>query len=83
MSRFDQDPDFTLEWPPELFETELRRLVVRCRQLGIDGDWRNEVETLLRQAFSSGAPCKQFENILDGLTQRVYQGGYGFDEEPF
>jgi hypothetical protein len=29
MSQLDQDPDFTLEWPPELFEAELRRLVVR------------------------------------------------------
>jgi hypothetical protein len=76
VSRLSDDPEFESEWPPGLFEEELRRLIRRGQEMGIDMDWRNEVETLLRHAFSSSVPLEQFVGILDGKVAE-------YDDDPF
>lgn len=72
VGRFAGDPDYTLRWPPELFEAELRRLLSRAERFVIGREWREEVEALLRGAFTSSIPSTDFGNILSG-----------FDDEPF
>lgn len=81
MGRFVGDSDYSLEWPAEIFEGEVRRLIDRGLSFGTDVRWREEVETLLRQAFSSAVPRNDFENAA--ARRPGLAAGYGFDEEPF
>lgn len=77
MTHWSSDPDFTLVWPPDLFEEELRHLIRKGEETGLDSDWRNEVETLLSQAFESDIPRATFvERCKEPLS-------YLTDEEPF
>ncbi len=54
------DPDYTLRWPAELFSDEARRLVAAGRSTMPDDEWREAVETLLRQAFVGSKPIEEF-----------------------
>ena len=63
MSDFVDDPDYALRWPPEIFRSEVERLIRRARQFGIDQSWRSQVGTLLKQAFRSSVPSQDFEQL--------------------
>jgi len=75
MGRFADDPDYTLRWPPDIFEDELRRLIRRAESEGRGSEWRDEVCLLLRQAFSSTVPFEDFERVVDNFED--------FGDEPF
>jgi hypothetical protein len=75
LGRFVGDADYAVRWPTAVLEQELRRLIDRARQHGLDGDWEAEVKLLLSQAFSSSVPAEDFETLLRAYT--------GFDDEPF
>ncbi len=64
MGRFASDPDYTLRWPPEVLRNELQRLTLRARQYGESGEWREEVDLLLRQAFPSNVPVEDFRSLV-------------------
>lgn len=78
MGRFVDDADYTLDWPSTIFEDELRRLISLGREAGAGDKWYNEVETLLRQAFSSRVPLQDFQAVRQPPSTI---GGY--DSEPF
>jgi hypothetical protein len=73
VGRFAEDPEYTLEWPPELFQHELRRLMERLP----DREDRalEEISHLLGEAFVSRQPREDWE--------RLRQLGWDPDEEPF
>ena len=53
---FVDNADYTLRWPLEVFAKEVQLLVRRGSQFGMDDDWEEEVNLLLRQAFVSLVP---------------------------
>lgn len=63
MGRFVSDPDYTVRWPGSVLRHELDRLIMRGRVHGETEDWRQEVELLLRQAFSSSVPAEDFGKL--------------------
>lgn len=73
MGRFAGDPEYRLEWPPELFEQELRRLIGRLRDHGDRA--LDEIGYLLQEAFVSRQPAEDWE--------RVQRARWEPDEEPF
>lgn len=88
MSRhiFNDNPDYALRWPPELFAREVELLVQSGRERSMDSNWRSEVETLLLQAFASPVPAEDFKRVLKTYAQRaarVQKSDYEIDEEPF
>jgi hypothetical protein len=78
MSDFLNDPDYALRWPPEVFRSEVERMIRRARQFDIDHSWRSEVDTLLRQAFVSSVPRQDFDRIKGSAVP-----AYDPSEEPF
>jgi hypothetical protein len=64
MGRFADDADYVLRWPPEIFEAEIRRLVLRAQSQGMTKEWEEEVTLLLQQAFVSSVPAEDFEKQL-------------------
>lgn len=80
MTDFVGDPDFTLRWPPEVFVEEAERLVRRGTARGAGHDWAEEVDLLLRQAFTSAVPADDFKQIMETATPSPT---YGNDDEPF
>lgn len=74
------EPDYVLRWPPATFRAEVERLVRIGREHGCVGSWKDEVETLLRQAFGSEVPVEDF-----GREMERHAAPYGYDpgEEPF
>ncbi len=49
---------------------------------GLEPNWADEVELLLRQAFSSSVPAGDFRKVMD-KGQAVEKGRAYDDEEPF
>lgn len=83
---FDDNPDYALRWPPELFAREVELLVQRGQERSMDSNWRSEVETLLSLAFVSAAPGDDFNKIFKAHVQRPARErmlDYEIDEEPF
>lgn len=79
MSDLRNDPDYVLRWPPAIFAEELTRLIQRGERLGTGSSWASEVETLLRQAFTSSMPAEDFKRMLDTSGT----ASWSLDEEPF
>jgi hypothetical protein len=75
-----KDPDYMLRWPPELFTEEIDRLIRRAMNFGLGAEWQEEVELLLRQAFSSPVPAEDFKKTFD---LRASMAARDLDEEPF
>jgi hypothetical protein len=74
------DPDFTLRWPPHLLVEELTKLVAQARQGSVDGDWDEEVRTLLSQAFADETPLSEFSRRQDAPVNAPWLYD---NEEPF
>ena len=76
---YDDNPDYTLRWPPKLFALEADLLVRRGAELGVDSDWQEEVALLLQQAFVSQVPANDFDRVarLSGEVAELV------DDEPF
>ena len=74
---FVDNADYTLRWPPEVFAKEVQLLVRRGSQFGIDHDWEEEVDLLLKQAFVSPVPAEEFARVP------LYQRAPVYDDEPF
>ena len=83
MAYYDNNPDYTLRWPPKLFATEADRLVQRGEELGVDSDWQEEVVLLLKQAFMSQVPADDFARVarLSGEFAELIHND--LDDEPF
>ncbi len=91
---FDDNPDYALRWPPELFAREVELLVESGSERGMGSSWQSEVETLLLLAFESSAPAGDFKKTLKTHAQqeartranraaRAPKPDYIVDEEPF
>ena len=63
MADYDDNPDYTLRWPPKVFAHEADRLVRRSAELGVDSIWQEEVVLLLQQAFVSQVPADDFSRV--------------------
>ena len=61
---FLDNPDYTLRWPSELFADEVRRLLTRAYQFGRTREWDDEIDHLLREAFTSPAMARDFGELL-------------------
>lgn len=94
--KFDDNPDYELRWPPELFAAEVKLLAESGVERSMDSNWQTEVETLLLLAFESPAPRDDFKEILKAHAHaqetartrarraaRALNPGYMPDEEPF
>ena len=73
MAYYDNNPDYTLRWPQELFVQEAQLLVRRGEELGTGSDWQEEVALLLRQAFVSPVPADDFEKVVRAQARRPAQ----------
>lgn len=74
------DPvDYTLRWPNHIVADEVQQLLSRAETEGVNSDWRDEVDRLLRQAFVSTVPVEDFEQAQRSLAPDPVYG----DEEPF
>ena len=63
-SYFEENADYTLRWPKELFVKEAELLVRRGIQMGTGPDWTSEVTLLLQEAFVSEVPATDFESVV-------------------
>ena len=75
MGRFAGDPDFAGRWPRDVLVDEIARLVSIGARDGLSGEWSQEVELLLEQAFESTVPLEGF--------RRMKTQSWDFDEDPF
>lgn len=80
MDDLRNDPEYEVRWPRDVLSSELNRLVARGRADGLGVDWQTEVETLLRQAFNSAVPLREFGKQWSQSARRIEVYG---DEEPF
>lgn len=80
MDDLKNDPEFEIRWPSETLAAELDRLIARGRADRPGVEWKDEVETLLRQAFASTVPEREFGENWNQSPPRVELYG---DEEPF
>lgn len=78
MEDLGHDPEYEIRWPREILGAELDRVIARGRADGCGAAWQEEVETLLRQAFSSQVPQRDFQERLNQSSRMV-----SYDEEPF
>lgn len=78
MNNLRDDPEYETRWPNDILAAELDRLVELGRSSGQSAEWRDEVGALLRQAFRSAVPEREFQ-------QRWDDSGSWYDpaEEPF
>ena len=86
MAYYDNNPDYTLRWPKDLFAQEVELLVRRGDEMGAGSDWQEEVAVLLRQAFVSPIPVDDFEKVVRAQAQRTAQARRpvsAVDDEPF
>jgi hypothetical protein len=81
VSQWSGNPDYTLSWPAEIFEDELRRLIARAEEFA-DSNLDDEIETLFQQAFSSSTPLEDFRRAARAIPNRA-PAGYDPSEEPF
>jgi len=80
MNDLRNDPEYEIRWPHDVLAAELDRLITRGQADGLGSDWRDEAETLLRQAFTSAVPQREFGEQWNQSARR--SDTYG-DEEPF
>ncbi len=73
MAYYDDNPDYTLRWPPELFALEADLLVRLSAELGTGSDWQEEVALLLQEAFVSQVPANDFAKVARAEAQRWAQ----------
>lgn len=81
MDDLRNDPEYEIRWPSETLVAELDRLIARGRADRVGVEWQDEVETLLRQAFTSSVPQREFGEKWNQSARRL-DPIYG-DEEPF
>lgn len=60
---FLDNTDYTLRWPPELFAREVQRVTTRASQFAQSKTWREEVEHLLGEAFTSLAVFRDYRGL--------------------
>ena len=77
MGRFSGNPDYGLDWPAAILRIELEALIDKASRVIDQREWRQEVTTLLRQAFVSDVPFEEF----NGETGNAGQDW--FLDEPF
>lgn len=75
MPQLGDRPDFRLRWPREIAKLEFMNLIGDAATVDAS-TWDQEVETLLRQSFSTGAPLQEFQSIPRNENSK-------FDNEPF
>ena len=75
MAYYDDNPDYTLRWSPELFALEADLLVRRGEELGTGSDWQEEVALLLQEAFVSEVPANDFAKVAKAHAQELAQAG--------
>jgi hypothetical protein len=80
MDDLRNDPEYEIRWPNDVLASELDHLISRGRGDQLGSDWHDEVETLLRQAFTSAVPQREFREQWEQSAPRI--DIYG-DEEPF
>lgn len=78
MDDLRNDPEYEIRWPHDILASQLDRLIARGRAESADAAWRDEVETLLKQAFASSVPQADFEE-----QWKLGLGPPAYDEEPF
>jgi hypothetical protein len=78
MDDLRDDPEYEIRWPGDVLAAELDRLIARGRADGLDTTWQDEVETLLRQAFTSLVPQRAFQEQWHRSSRTS-----DYDEEPF
>lgn len=79
MDDLRNDPEYETRWPHDVLASQLDRLIASGRAGNIDSTWREEVQSILRQAFASSVPFDDFEEQWNAsATDPVYG-----DEEPF
>lgn len=78
MEDLRHDPEYEIRWPREILAAELDRVIARGRVDGCDAAWQDEVATLLRQAFPSQVPQRDFQERLNQSPRTM-----SYDEEPF
>jgi hypothetical protein len=81
MDDLRNDPEYEIRWPSDTLAAELDRLIARGREDRPSVEWKGAVETLLRQAFSSPVPQREFGEKWDQSAPR-FDPVYG-EEEPF
>jgi hypothetical protein len=69
MGRFENNADYSLAWPSSILRAELEALIQKASRIVNQQDWRNEAETLLRQAFISETPLQEFDSETTGASQ--------------
>ena len=77
--RTERRPEYEIRWPHDILAAQLDRLIARGRADGLDASWQDEVETVLRQAFASPVPQRDFQDRWNAISRQVISG----DEEPF
>ncbi len=80
MDDLRNDPEYEIRWPSDILAAEMDRLIARGRAGGLDTDWQDAVETLLRQAFTSPVPQREFGEQWNQSARTV--DTYG-EAEPF
>ena len=59
--QFRGNTDFAIRWPPHLVAEEIQRLLRSAELDGETPSWQSEVTLLLRQAFTTETPAREFE----------------------
>jgi len=79
MDDLKNDPEYEIRWPRDILAAQLDLLIARGRADGVDPTWQDEVDTVLRQAFASPVPQREFQEQWNASSRQVIYG----DEEPF
>jgi hypothetical protein len=78
MEDLRNDPEYEIRWPSDILAAELDRLIAYGRADKLDALWQDEVETVLRQAFTSLVPQREFQEQWNQSSRKL-----NYDEEPF
>lgn len=78
MEDLRDDPEYEIRWPSDILAAELERLITRAHDDRGDTAWSEEVETVLRQAFTSPVPQREFQERWNQSSRKI-----DWDEEPF
>ena len=78
MDDLKNDPEYQIRWPNDVLAAELDRVIARGRSGTPDTEWQDEVDTLLRQAFTSLVPQREFQDQWNQSSRKI-----NYDEEPF
>ena len=78
MDDLKNDPEYQIRWPNDVLAAELDRVIALGRSGTPDTEWQDEVDTLLRQAFTSPVPQREFQDQWNQSSRKI-----NYDEEPF